>query len=603
MPLTVAVMAELNARDLESGVSASRKIRIPVDRQTLDEVLAKLEVRLTLAVPDVLSGADDPILVELTIDRMKAFRPGAVAEQIPATRELVRIREALLELKVGRMKLDDFRTLLDSCTHCGLVVDRIRAAFDTGSGGDDSPAPPSSTDEGSGGGLDDLLDRVGAPSAGEGSGAGDLARLQGLIRDVVRAGGSAAQIPSSAVDGAVEILDAALSRQIDEVLHHPEFRRLEAAWRGLKFLLDRVEPDKGIRIEVVPCGGDDLLPAYDEAVHLPESQGMSEHPVGFVLVDRSFGRNPEDMDLLRGLSERGASLSVPMIASAGSEILGLESAADLASMESLRDTFAGPEYDKWRGLRDTGPTRWLNLAFNAFLLRPAYEPGDAGAKAFRYTESFGGSADRHRLWGNAGWAIAGLAVRSFARIGWCTDIMGQRAAGTVEDLPVRPFKGHRTEPAAYPLECSVTDKLERDLCDNGIMTLVAAVNGDKAFLRFAPSVHAPHSYHDPMDKARAKLQSTLPFQMFVGRVVNYALLIEPMIVPGQGPEAIQAAYTHAIRELLASAGPVPQDAVEIGVPPNEDDPSIHDLVLKVRWPGFQSLKGAGDLELRWPLSG
>ena len=42
---------------------------------------------------------------------------------------------------------------------------------------------------------------------------------------------------------------------------------------------------------------------------------------------------------------------------------------------------------------------------------------------------------------------------------------------------------------------------------------------------------------------------------------------------------------------------------QVRVVPNEEDASRQDLALKVRWPGHQSLPGAGDLELRWPLNG
>ena len=74
------------------------------------------------------------------------------------------------------------------------------------------------------------------------------------------------------------------------------------------------------------------------------------------------------------------------------------------------------------------------------------------------------------------------------------------------------------------------------------------------------------------------------------------------MVPGRGPEQIAAAYTQALRGLIGTAGAVPPDAVKVEVPPNEEDPSKQDLHLKVRWPGFQSLPGAGEIELRWPLA-
>lgn len=604
MPLTVVAVAELAARDLETGLSPSVRRRIPIDRQSFDEVMAGFDIRVSLDVEDRLSGSDEPCIVEIELKDLKAFRPGSVARQVPAARELLEVRKGLLDLRAGKTKLDGFRSLLDTCHHAAAVTDRIRAAFDAGSAKEPSPASPASpADEGSGDGgdLDALLAKVDSPASGGRAGSADLARLDAVIRDLVRSGGSASEISGRTVDQAVGLLDDAVSLQVDHVLHHPEFRRLEAAWKGLKFLLDRTDFEKSIRIEILSANLEELIGVYDEVVHEPEVQGISEHPVGFVLVDQTFGRDQQEIDRLRALSERGAALSIPVITNAGALFLGLDHAGELSKKATLRESFAGPDYTKWRGLRDEGPTRWLGLTFNRFLLRGAYEAGDVGSREFRYTESLPEPVDRLRLWGNGAWAVASLAVRSFGRIGWCTDIMGQRLSGTIEDLPVRLLEGVRAEPIALPVEYVITDKLERDLCDNGLMALTAPINADKAFLRFAPSVHAPRHYVDPLDKARAKLQSTLPFQLFVGRVVNYALMIEPVVVPGAGKEQIEASYRHALHELLSSAGSVPPDAVRIGVLPNEDDASVNDLVINIRWPGFQSLQGAGDLELRWPL--
>jgi len=390
---------------------------------------------------------------------------------------------------------------------------------------------------------------------------------------------------------------------MDEVLHHPEFRRLEAVWRSLRLLTDRTDFRQPIKIEVIAAGRDTLLSVYDELVHLPESQGVSSEPIGLVIVDQIFDRSADDTETLRALSERGAHLSVPVLTSIGPSFLGLSRAPDLAKKPHLRDVFASPDNAKWEGLRQYGPSRWLGVVFNRLLLRAAYAPGEQSARTFGYTEHLPAGADDLRLWGNPVWAVAALAARSFARIGWCTDIMGQRASGMIEDLPVRSYERPGAEIVSFPLETVVSDDVERDLSANGLMALSAALNSDRAFLRFAPTSHAPQHYQDPTDKARAKLQSTLPFQMFVGRLINYAMLIESIVVPGRGSDQISAAYDRALRALIGSAGAVPPDAVAVAVVPNEQDPSKQDLHLRVKWPGFQSLPGAGEVELRWPIVG
>jgi type VI secretion system protein ImpC len=431
----------------------------------------------------------------------------------------------------------------------------------------------------------------------------DLGRLDALVRHLVSSQRTSDRVDGKAVDAAVREIDAAIAQQIDEVLHHPEMRRLEAAWRGLRFLTDRTDFEHPVHIDVICAGREEMLSIYDELIHTPEAQGLSTEPVSFVVVDQIFDKTPEEIDLLNALAERGAALSVPVLTSVGAPFLGLSRPAELARTSGLAARFKGPEFVKWNGLRESGASRWLGVVFNRMLLRPAHGPADKDPQSYAHVESIPSGADEIRAWGNPVWALASLCTRSFARIGWCTDIMGQRAAGTVEDLPLRLYERPGAENASFPLEAIITDEVERDLSNNGTMTLSAALNGDKAFLRFAPTVHTPQHYQDPSDKARARLQSTLPFQMFVGRLINYAMMIEGSMVPGRGAEQIAAGYDRALRGLLATAGAVPPDAVAVAVPPNEADPSRHDLHLKVRWPGFQSLPGAGDLELRWPLMG
>jgi type VI secretion system protein ImpC len=403
------------------------------------------------------------------------------------------------------------------------------------------------------------------------------------------------------VEGAIREIDAALSAQVDALLHHREIRRLEAAWRGLKLLVQRTDFEGPVRVEVVACGREQLLSAFDELVVAPETESIAPEPASFVVVDLELDRVPDDIELLQGLADRGAALSAPVIAAVGAPFLGLSRTGDLARRPGLKELFASPEYTKWRGLRESGSSRWLGAAFNRFLLRPPYAPGEWGARGFDYRESVGEGPDGQHLWGSPVWAVALLAIRSFARIGWCTDMMGQRSSGTVEDLPVRLYERPGAQEVSFPLETSFSDDVERDLTLNGVMALSSPLDSDRAFLRFAPSVHAPQHYQDPADKARAKLQSTLPFQMFVGRLVNYAMLVEGLLVPGRDADQIAAGYDRALRSLLGSAGRPEPDAVKVAVLPNDQDPSGMDLYLKVRWPGSQSLPGAGELELRWPL--
>lgn len=598
MPLKLLVIAELGARDLETGKSSERAERVRIDRQSFDEVMAGFDLQVDLDVADRLAGSDKPRIVRVGLPDLKAFKPDTLAAQIPETRELVELRGALLELRSGKRTLADVRSLLDSTKTRSNVLESVRAALQAEG---DKPGPTTAAEPaGKTGGIDALLEQVEAPSGMAGPGA-DLARLDSLIRQLVRSGAAGERADPKAVQAAVGEIDAAIGDQINEVLHHPELRRLEAAWRGLRLFTDRTEFDGEIKIELLSTGPETMLPLYDGIVHGPESQGVSDEPVSVVIVDRTFENTPEDLDALRALAERGSALSIPVLACAGPTLLGLERAADLAPKPGLKNAFEGASHAKWRGLRDHVPSRWLGLVFNRFLLRPEYGPEGRKTRSFDFDERIRGDDDR--LWGSPVWGLGVLLTRSFARIGWCTDIMGQRAAGTLDNLPVRLYERPGAEQVSFPLETVIGDAVERDLSGGGIMTLSAALNSDRASLRFAPLVKAPGHYQDPMDRTRARLQATLPFQMFVSRALLYGMMLEPMLVPGRTDEQIVADYDRALRGLMASAGAVPPDAVRVAVGPSEEDPSQRVLRLELTWPGFQSLGQAGKLTLAWLLRG
>ena len=50
-------------------------------------------------------------------------------------------------------------------------------------------------------------------------------------------------IPSRAIEAAIAAIDRRLSEQFNLILHHADFQRMEATWRGLSFLVDGIETE------------------------------------------------------------------------------------------------------------------------------------------------------------------------------------------------------------------------------------------------------------------------------------------------------------------------------------------------------------------------
>src|SRR5437879_5787996 len=75
---------------------------------------------------------------------------------------------------------------------------------------------------------------------------------QALDPDVPASSDSRVQIDQliPRIDRVITQIDGHLAEQLDLILHHPEFQALEAAWRGLKFVVDRVDFDEKVRIKL-----------------------------------------------------------------------------------------------------------------------------------------------------------------------------------------------------------------------------------------------------------------------------------------------------------------------------------------------------------------
>ena len=78
----------------------------------------------------------------------------------------------------------------------------------------------------------------------------DAARLgvQAFIADLLKSDDHNQKINKVLVDRMIVEIDKKVSAQVDEILHHPEFRELEAAWRSLKILVDRTDFRENIKI-------------------------------------------------------------------------------------------------------------------------------------------------------------------------------------------------------------------------------------------------------------------------------------------------------------------------------------------------------------------
>lgn len=268
--------------------------------------------------------------------------------------------------------------------------------------------------------LDDIVEATRLRPQDEGYAATRVG-LQEFLKQLVSNSGEC-KISASLVDSMIADIDSKLSAQVNAVLHNADFKKVESAWRGLKFLVDRTDFRQNIKMEFINVSKQDLLDDFEDAPEVTKS-GLYKHlytaefgqfggqPVGAVVANYEFGCGPQDIQLLHYVASVGAMSHAPFIAAASKEFFGLDSWDDLPNLKDLKSIFEMPQYTKWRGFRENEDARYVGLTLPRFLLRVPYGPETVPAKSFSFVEDAADTEDF--CWGNTAFAFASRLTDSF----------------------------------------------------------------------------------------------------------------------------------------------------------------------------------------------
>lgn len=589
-PLKLMVLADLVPREEGEAPSAVDAGRTRIDKMTFGAVLQNLVGRISLNVPNRLGGGPKEGSITLPIDSIKSFHPDAVVDAVPSLKDLIEIRQRLVRLRNREISYEAFREELEQLHGGGGIGGRIQAALEAPPTVSPSraSAPPTPARNAAPAGekekaLDSLFEMVASPDGGRPvpeSPAAASSQLDHFISEVLSSGRPGAPVDPGAVERVTTELDEMLSAQTDAILHHPEFQRLEAVWRGVKFLVDRTDFREPIQIELLHAPKEQLGEIFERAVFQPESEGAAEAPVSVVIADYTFDRSRQNTELLHDLAEKAEQLQTPLVTAVGPAFLGFESIGEMARLDAVGNLFDQAEYVKWRSLRQGNASRWLAVLFNRFLLRLPYGPEGNRVKRFDYRESI--RSEPSFLWGNPVWGLASLLTASFAKSGWCSEITGLRGGGAIKDLPLREIERRGGEKGRFPLEALISEEHRIDLEASGLLALTCRLNSDAVVIPSVPSVHQPERYPDPRETALSAARATFLYQLIAGRLSQAIGRVAGEIGRGKSPAAIETVFTEALTSFLSVSESVPPGAIEVRAQESEEKPDRYDVFITFR---------------------
>ena len=106
LPFVVGVMADLSAQPKEALKPLKERKFVPIDRDNFNEVMKRATPRLALKVQNKLTDENTQMPVELNFSNMDDFDPAKVAQQVPALKQLLDMRQRLSEL-MSKMEGND----------------------------------------------------------------------------------------------------------------------------------------------------------------------------------------------------------------------------------------------------------------------------------------------------------------------------------------------------------------------------------------------------------------------------------------------------------------------------------------------------------------
>jgi len=364
--------------------------------------------------------------------------------------------------------------------------------------------------------------------------------VQAFIAELVTPKREGEKIDKALVDALIAEIDTKLSRQIDEIIHHPTFLKLESAWRSLKFCIDRIDFRENIKVELLNCSKEDLLADFEDAPEVPKS-GLYKivysaeygtfggRPFGAMVANYEFGPGPQDIALLQKCASVATMSHAPFLSAAGPGFFGLKDYLNLPNLKDLKSLFEGPQYTKWQAFRESEDARYVGLTLPRFLLRLPFGNNTVPVKAFNYEEDVIGKHDAY-CWGNAAFALATRIADSFAKFRWCPNIIGPQAGGAVENLPLHQYEAMGEIQTKIPTEILLTERREFELSEEGFIGLSYRKDSDNACFFSANSAQKP-KYFGQSEEGRAaelnyRLGTQLPYMFIICRLSHYIKVLQ-----------------------------------------------------------------------------
>ena len=244
------------------------------------------------------------------------------------------------------------------------------------------------------------------------------------------------------------------------ILHSPQFRAVESAWRGLDFVTRRLDTNSEFTVSLLDVSKSGLAARLSKAA----DDGWS-----VVLANFTFGPGDADIGTLRGLAHAAATVHVPVIAAASPLLLGCAEIADLSDPGEWSGLPADIA-NAWTALRRSPDAAWVGLALPRLLMRLPYGAGGSSCEEFSFEEM---GDDDALPWSSPVFACAALLGESWAKY---SEPDAQRELDGMLSYSWREDGVPQFQPAG---EVLLTDRAVEAMLDRGLIPFMSSKHGSE----------------------------------------------------------------------------------------------------------------------------
>jgi type VI secretion system protein ImpC len=376
--------------------------------------------------------------------------------------------------------------------------------------------------------LDQIVEegRLGSDLASRERGR-DLVRE--FIAQVLEGSMTIARDATSMISARIAQIDHLLSIQVNEVLHHPNFQKLESAWRGLYYLVDRTSWYQGVNVRVLNVSKRELLRDFQKAASWRgsalykavvdlHSETLGSAPFDVLVGNYAFDNSPEDVETLEGIARIASEGQSPFLAATSPAMFGCGKFSQVFRATGLTKACSSTDHAKWKSLRRSVYSKFVVLSLPNILIRKP----DSSDPTFAHYEGVDGTDFSKFLWGNPAWAIAAQLGRAFGKGSWCADPSSIQGGNVIVKLPSFDFATDEGDMECIgPTEASVSDSAYSQLREIGFAPVCLDANGSRAVVYELPTAHQACDTEDEDGEIHRARPTMLRDVLIQSRLAHY----------------------------------------------------------------------------------